>query len=250
MLKWMMKSFLGRISLAGIIVAGIYLALFAPDSVTDAIRSIAEWFLLKWGIGIVTAAFWILGFLIMLGRWPRVLLHRWRVVVGSLGLVFAAQGVLSNFEGYLPLVGYYQLGGSIGSEIQGEIPFVDHLRVVALGGLSFWIFLPQTLGNSVLARLIRSLRALLKMVFLVLRWAIKSLFLTSRTGTGRNRNKRDTSPHGQEIMGHSILSNAEEPSHSLLKLSKGSTAVLKPAPRLTSKDSESELPSAPKMEVP
>ena len=192
MLKWVLTTTAGRLLAGTVGLAVVYLAIAQPDWGTEAVRRIAEPVLQRFGVGVVPAIIWVLGFAALLYYRPKLLLRRWRLVLGSAGLVVMLQGVLAYFEGFLPLVGYSGLGGTFGQALRGQGSSLSYLRVGGLGLLSLWVMLPQPLGTLVALRLSRSLGYLVRGVLWVLS---RPMALLSR----RRRDREGVGGSGLEL---------------------------------------------------
>ena len=173
MWKWVIRTTAGRILAILIALSVVYLAVARPEWATNAWNRAAEQVLSTFGVGIVPVTAWVLVVIFALRYFRMHLLRRWRLVLGSAGLVAAFQGILGYFQGSLPLVGHSDLGGALGRTIQGQVTVLSHLRVGGLGLLSAWVMLPGRPRTLVALRLLEGVGYMGRGLLWLFRWAIR-----------------------------------------------------------------------------
>ena len=137
-----------------LLVIAIFIAAVAvvqPDWAIDPASSVAERVLETFGVGLASLGLWALAFIYLILNRLRTLFRRWRLVLGSAALVAGLQGLLSFFEGDLPLVDTVSLGGSLGDSIRGDNDAFGVLWVGALWAAGLWLIVPA-LTNRLLRR--------------------------------------------------------------------------------------------------
>ena len=132
------SPFKGPVLLA-LVAFVVYLAVLSPAWP----RSMALLILDEGGVATVASGLWLVGVIVLLFRKPRLLIRKWRLVLGVALLVTGLHGLLAYSEAELPLVGVANLGGKAGEQVQGSNGFLSYIRVGLIFALAIWVLVPR-----------------------------------------------------------------------------------------------------------
>jgi S-DNA-T family DNA segregation ATPase FtsK/SpoIIIE len=143
---------LGR--LVGLVLIALiaYVAVASPDWAIDPLRSLGEAVFEAVGAAAYPLAAWLLVVLALLRFNPVSLLRKWRYVLGSSFVIFAALAALAQFEGELPLIGSANLGGTVGQDVGGGSSVLGWATAILSGALGVWVALPRRLSRQLTRR--------------------------------------------------------------------------------------------------